>query len=57
MFAFLRKKKLAVPKADLVSIIESMDADRDGYISLDEVVELAKKWKDELKTARKYWKS
>lgn len=57
MFAFLRRKKLAVPKADLVSIIEAMDADRDGYISLDEVVELAKKWKDELKTARKYWKA
>lgn len=38
-------KDVTVPKANLIGLIEKMDADSDGYISIAEVKDLVKKYK------------
>lgn len=43
MFAFL--KDVTVPKENLIALLEHIDADSDGYISLKEVAAAVKKYK------------
>lgn len=49
--------KIAIPKEALIRLIESMDADSDGYIAVGEVKEIlvryAKDVKDSLKFAKR----
>ena len=43
MFNFL--KDVTVPKENLIKLIDEMDQDSDGFVSLGEVKDLVKKYK------------
>ena len=49
-------KDVKVPKSYLTEIVEDLDADKDGYISIKEVISMMKAWKAEIKKASKFLK-
>ena len=49
-------KSISVPKSYLVDIIDRLDADQDGNISVKEVISMMKAWKKEIKKASKFLK-
>lgn len=46
--------KLEVPKDRLVSLIDAMDADEDGFVSFDEVRDLLKEYGVKLKRSMRF---
>lgn len=48
--------KLEIPKKRLVTLIDAMDADEDGYISFAEVRDLLKEYAVKLKRSMRYFK-
>ncbi len=46
-------KKVKINKQDLIEIVDQMDKDKDGYISISELVIEVKRWWKQNKESRK----
>ena len=46
-------KKVKINKQDLIEIVDQMDKDKDGYISVSELVIEVKRWWKQNKESRK----
>ena len=46
-------KKIKINKKDLIEIVDQMDKDKDGYISISELVIEVKRWWKQNKESRK----
>ena len=49
-------REISVPKEYLVEIIDKMDVDQDGNVSIKEVISMMKTWRKEIKKASKFLK-
>ena len=48
--------KIAIPKAAVLRLIESMDGDSDGYITIGEIRSLLKRYGKDVKSSLKFVK-
>lgn len=49
-------RKVAVPKENLIGLIEQVDANNDGYVTLEEIANLLKAYSASVRKAQKYIK-
>lgn len=48
--------KIAIPKAAILRLIDAMDADSDGYLTIGEIRDLLKKYGKDVKSSLKFVK-